>query len=954
MLRRATSASALALVASLAAAAWSGAGLPAQGSTARPAGATPLSGTLPLDPLVTVGTLPNGLRYYIRANPKPEKRAELRLVVKAGSVLEDDDQRGLAHFVEHMAFNGTKNFAKNDLVNYLESIGMRFGADLNAYTSFDETVYMLQVPTDSADALAKGFQILEDWAHGQTLDPGQIDSERGVVVEEWRLGQGADSRMRDKQFPILLKGSRYAERLPIGQKTTLETFKPEALRRFYTDWYRPDLMAVIAVGDFDKAKIQALVTKHFASIPAARTPRPRTAYTIPSNDSTLFAIATDKEADGTSVSVIYKQPLQRDSTVADYREEIVERLYNQMLNQRLYELTQTAEAPYLGAASSQGPFLGPIEAYTLGAGVKDGGVTKGLEALLTEAERVEKFGFTQTELDREKTDLLRGMERAYAERDKSQSAAFAGEYVAAFTEFEPIPGIAYEYELYKQVVPGIQLGEVNRLAREWITDKNRVIIVNAPDKPGVPVPTNAELLAVFDAVRRKEIVAYKDVVSNAALLAATPKAGSVVSTREVKDLGVTTWTLSNGVRVILKPTDFKADQILFRAYSPGGSSLLADKDVLTVQPVVAVTASGIGQLNQVDLGKALTGKAVSVSPSVTGLAEGLSGSGSPKDVETMFQLIHLYITQPRQDTTAFLAFKSRLKALLENRGAQPEQVFGDTLNATLAQYHPRARTLTPARVDSIDLARSVAFYRDRFADASDFTFVFVGNFALDSIRPLIQTYLASLPSSGRKESWRDAGIRPPTGVVKRVVRKGTEPKAQTQIVFTGPFKWDRAERYAFSSMSAVLNIRLRDLLREGLGGVYGVNVGGSPSREPRQEYSFGVSFGSSPERMDELTKAVFAVIDSIKTNGPTPQDIEKVRESQRRREETGQKENGFWLSNLAFADQYGDDVHVLVDASQMRSTLTAELVKQAARKYLNAANYVQVTLLPENYRPAQP
>ena len=903
---------------------------------------------LPFDPSVTIDTLENGLTYYIRVNKKPENRAELRLVVRAGSILEDDDQRGLAHFVEHMAFNGTRNFAKNELVSYLESIGMSFGADVNAYTSFDETVYMLQLPTDSAAALAKGFQILDDWAHSQIFDTAEVRKERGVVIEEWRGGRGAGSRMRDKQFPVLLKDSRYAERLPIGSLESLEKFNAAAVRRFYTDWYRPELMAVVAIGDFDKTKIEAMIQKHFADVPRAASPRPRTIFPVPDHDSTLITIATDKEATSSSVTIYYKQAEAPRGTVGTYRREIVEQLYNRMLNQRLYELTQKADAPFLGAFSGQGSFVGPKEAYTIGAGVKDGGIVRGLAALLTEAERVDKFGFTQNELDREKREMLRGMERAFAERDKTESARYASEYAAHFLDAEPSPGIAYEFEAVKQILPGIALSDVNRLGREWITDRNRVIAVNAPDKAGAGAPTRNELLAVFDSVRKTQIVAYADTVASGPLIEKIPKAGSISAQREIKDLDVTYWTLSNGVRVILKPTDYKADQILVRAYSPGGNSLLSDRDITVAGfGAFAVQSGGAGKFNQIDLQKALAGKLASVSPSISSLQEGIGGSASPKDLEVLFQLINLYFTQPRQDSSAFLALKGQIKANIANRGSQPEAVFGDTLQAALTQNHPRARPLTAEKVDSISLSKSMEFYRDRFADASDFTFVFVGNFTVDSIKPHVLTYLGSLPSLNRRDKWRDVGIRFPTGVVRKVVRKGTEPKSQTQMVFTGPFVWNRANRYAMSSLNAVLRIRLREVLREDLGGVYGVSVGSQPSFEPRQEYSFSIGFGASPDRMDSLRAAVFSVIDSLRSSGPTAQDIEKVRETQRRGEETSLKENGFWLSTLIASDQYGEDPHTLLNREAMRATLSREMIRDAARKYLNTANYVQVTLLPE-------
>ncbi len=907
-----------------------------------------LDGPLPVDPNVTIGTLENGLRYYIRENPEPKERAELRLVINAGSVLEDDDQLGLAHVVEHMAFNGTEHFEKQELVDYLETIGMRFGPDINAYTSFDETVYMLMVPTDSAELVTTAFQILEDWAQRQLFDHEEIDKERGVVIEEWRLGQGAFARMRDKQWPILFKDSRYAERNVIGNKEILESFDYDVLVRFYRDWYRPDLMAVIAVGDFDKSVIEELIQKYFAGIRMPENPRERPVFPVPDHDETLFAIATDPEATMNSVNVYWKQALRDESTVGAYRQSIVENLYNRMVNTRLFELTQQADPPFLGAFSGQGRFIGSKEIYILGAGVAENGIERGLEAVLTEAERVDRYGFTESELEREKRELLRNMEQAYAEREKTESSSYASEYVRSFLYDEPIPGVAYEFELHKELVPGIQLQEVNRLAKEWIVDTNRVILVSAPEKEGVEVPSDEDLLAVFSAVGAAEITAYEDAVADVPLVARLPQPAEITFEEEIEELGVWHWELANGVRVLLKRTDFKDDEIVFRALSPGGTSLAADEDYIAAATGTSVvTQSGIGEFSLVDLRKVLAGKAVRVSPFIASTGEGMSGSASPADVETMFQLIYLYFTAPRRDEDAYLSFKSRMNAFLANRSADPNTAFRDTITVTLTQHHFRTRPPSQELYEEMDLDKSLAFYRDRFADASDFTFVFVGTFDPDSLRALIQTYLGGLPSTGREETWRDEGIMPPTGVIEKTVYRGIEPKSRTQIVFTGPFEWTRENRYAIRSLASALRIRLREVLREDMGGTYGVGVSGVGIRDPRQEYTFRISFGTAPERLEELTGAVFQQIDSIKTFGPTQEDIDKVKEIQRRERETNLRENGYWLSQLVSYDRYGLDLRGILTYGELVDGLTAEMVQEAAQRYVRTDNYVQVSLYPE-------
>ena len=903
---------------------------------------------LPVDSQITVGTLPNGLRYYVRANGKPEHRAELRLVVHAGSVLEDDDQQGLAHFVEHMAFNGTRHFAKQQLVNYLESIGMKFGPEVNAYTSFDETVYMLQIPTDTASVVQTAFQILEDWADGVAFDSVEIDKERGVIIEEWRLGRGAGSRMLDKQIPIIFKGSKYAERLPIGQPDILRTFRHDALTRFYRDWYRPDLMAVIAVGDFDPKAIAALIRGRFAPLHTPSRERLRPTIDVPDHAEPLFAIASDREATNTSVSVLYKQALRDHSTFGAYRQGIVEDLFSAMLNARFFELSQQADPPFLGAGAGQGRFIGAKEVFSLGAGVRDGGTVRGLDALLTEAERVARFGFTPAELEREKARRLRGLEQAYAERAKTESDSYADEYARNFLEQEPIPGITTELALTREFLPGITLDDVNRIARAWITPANRVVLVSAPEKPDVPVPAEPELSAVFAQVAGKQIAAYADTLGQAPLVPVAPKPTAVVSEKTIPEIGVTEWTLANGVRVVLKPTDFKDDEVLMQAVSPGGTSLAPDDRYMSAALASSIVGvSGAGTFSAVDLQKVLAGKAVRVGPSIDDTEEGLRGSASPKDIETLFQLAYLYVTAPRLDSAAFGSLRQRLLAFVANRGASPEANFQDTLQVTLAQGNPRERPLTPAVVQEVDLGSAMAFYRDRFADASDFTFYFVGNIDLAAMRPLVEEYLGGLPSIRRHETWRDLNIPPPTGIVRKVVHKGVEPKARTQLVFTGPFQDSREARYALRALADALGIRLREILREDLGGVYGVAVSASSSIAPDTTYSVSIGFGADPARVDELVDSTFTALRAFQSAGPSDSIVHKVMETQLRTRETSLKQNAYWLGQLVAAQQWGVDPRGILTYGQLIDGLTAASIRDAARRYLRLDNYVQVTLLPE-------
>jgi zinc protease len=800
--------------------------------------------------------------------------------------------------------------------------------------------------------MSKAFQILEDWAHGLAFDSAEIERERGVTIEEWRQGRGAGARIRDRQLPVILHGSRYAERLPIGKREVLEQFPHEALRRFYRDWYRPDLMAVIAVGDFEADSIVALIRAHFAGVAAPEVPRPRPAFAVPDHAEPLFTVATDPEASSSNVSVYFKQPLRPVNTLDAYRRRVVEQLFLSMLNQRLFERAQEANPPFTGAGASQGRFVGPKEAFSLGAGVPEGGILRGLEAVLTEAERVARFGFTAPELERAKARRLRGLERSFAERDKTNSWIYADEYVSHVVDDEPIPGIEAELELHRQFLPEVTLEAVNGLARAWVSEHNRVVVASGPDKAGVTMPGEADLAAVFRQVGAMTIAAYADTLGAVPLVAKAPTPSRIVEETRIDEIGVIRWKLANGVQVVLKPTDFKADEILMRATSPGGTSLAPDSVAVSADRAsMVVSASGAGAFSDVDLGKLLAGKVARANPFIGDEDEGFSGSASPKDLETMFQLIYLYGTQARRDTAAFAALQTRLMTFAQNRGQVPEAVFSDTLLLTIAQYHPRVRPLSPAVIKEANLDVALDFYRDRFRDFGDFTFYFVGNLDTAALRPLVETWLGGLPSAGRQETWRDLGIRPPTGVIRKIVHRGLEPKARTQLVFTGLFEESTRNRHVLRSMGEALQIRLREVLREDMGGVYGVGVGASSQVIPDTSYQVTIGFGSDPARLEELVEAAFTEIRAFQGAGPADSIVQKVKEAQRRTRETSLRENSYWLNQLLVSDRWGLDPRNLLKYEQLIDQLTAADIRDATRRYIRFDNYVQVTLMPEKPNP---
>lgn len=920
--------------------------------SARPVpGAPPIptdpNADLPTDPSITIGTLENGLRYYIRPHRVPGDRAELWLVVDAGSVQEDEDQRGLAHFVEHMAFNGTENFAKQELVQYLESIGMRFGADINASTGFDETMYTLTVPTDKPEFVEKGFQILEDWAHGITFDAREVEAERGVVIEEWRLGRDAEGRMLDQQFPILFQGSRYAERLPIGKKEILETVTPEALQRFYRDWYRPDLMAVIAVGDFDPETIEAQIREHFSDLENPDTPRPREVFPVPGHEETLVAIATDPEATDTTVGIYAKRPVRPQHRVGDYRRMIVEGLYHNLLNARLNEITRRPDAPFLWGGSTTGGFVRSAEVTYQAVGVREGEAGKGLAALLTEVERVHRHGFTPTELERAKKDWLLGYEKLSAERQTVQSGTLAAEYSRNFLEDEPVPGIPAELALVRRFLPEITLDDVNRLAEDWLADSNRVILVDAPAKPDAPPPAREALLATFQAVQQSEIAPYEDRIQAGPLVAQRPRPGRITGEKRIAEVGVTEWRLGNGVRVVLKPTTTQRDEILLTAFSPGGHSLVSDAELPSALFAASLLrASGLGSFDEITLGKALAGTTVDVEPYITQLEEGIEGQASTGDAELLFQMVYLTFTAPRRDEDTFRVFKDQLRNAIANRQAQPEAAFADELTKALTQGHPRWKPITPEFVDQVDLDTAYRIYRERFADASDFTFILVGNVSAEKIRPLVLTWLGGLPSLNRNESGRDVGMEPPAGVVRVDVSRGIEPRSQVQIVFTGSAEFSRENRHDLSALASVLETRLREVLREDMGAVYGVSVSGDISRRPRPQYELNIGFACAPEKVDSLVQAVFAEIAAIQQNGIGDRYVQQVKETERRTRELNLADNEFWRAVLELYLTEGLDIRDIPRFDDLIAQVSSERIRDTARRYLDTSRYVLGVLRP--------
>jgi zinc protease len=906
---------------------------------------------MPVDPNVRIGKLSNGLTYYIRKNNLPEKRVEMRLVVNTGSVMEDDDQLGLAHFMEHMNFNGTKRFPKNELVSFLQSIGVQFGADLNAYTGFDETVYILPVPTDKPGLVDKGLQILEDWAHNASLDSLEIEKERGVVIEEWRLSRGADERMMKQTLPIQYQGSRYASRLPIGTKESLDGFTHAALKRFYTDWYRPDEQAVVVVGDIDVNEMEQKIKETFGDIPAATTPRKREAFPVPDHDNVLTVVAKDKETPLPSIEVMFKKEPLPEKTVGDYVRYMNHLLFTSMLNNRYRELALKPNPPFIGAGSYYGSsYARTKDAFQLFANSSDTGMSKSLYSLLEEARRVALHGFTEAEFDRQKKQTQSSYDRAFNEREKQESYKYVAEYVNNFLVEEPTPGIEWEYDFVKQYLSSVKLADINKLANEWITKSNLVVTMNAPDKAGVKIPSDAEVQNIIKSVDVAAIEPYKEKVLASSLMDGNKlKPGKVISSKTDEDLGTTTLKLSNGVTVILKPTTFKNDEVIVRAYSKGGHSLVKDADYHSaLYAAQVVQQSGVSDFPAVDLGNMLKGKNTSVSVSISPNSEGISGSTIPKEMETFLQLTHLYFTSPRKDKESFESYKTKQKQLYANLLANPQIYYSAEYQKLITQNHPRGGGLpTSEDFDKINLDRAIQIYKERFGNAGDFTFLFVGAFNEDSLKPLLEKYLGSLPTTGKKENFKDIGIRPPAGKVEKEITKGEEPQSQVNIVFNTPVPYNSKDAYALKSLGELMSIKLVEQLREEKGGVYGVGAYGTIQKIPYSYSSFSISFPCAPENVDTLTNAAFAEISKVMKSGVSEEDLAKIKEQQIRKQQVDAKQNQFWLNNLYEAYFLGNNPRDILQKEKQISELTGKMMQDAAKKYINLDKYIRAVLKPE-------
>lgn len=916
---------------------------------------------LPVDQNVRIGKLDNGLTYYIRHNALPEKRVEFHIAQKVGSILEEPQQRGLAHFLEHMAFNGTKNFPGNEkglgIVPWCETKGIKFGTNLNAYTGVDQTVYRISnVPTDKENVVDSCLLILHDWSNAILMEDAEIDKERGVIREEWRSRNSGMLRVYTNAQSTLYPDSKYEDCMPIGSIDVINNFPYQVLRDYYSKWYRPDLQGIIIVGDIDVDAMEKKLKDTFADVKAPVNPAERIYYPVADNKEPIVFIGKDKEVETPSVDVFFKQDATPDSlknNVGYMMSDYMVHMATTMLRDRLNELRQSANPPFTNAYSSYGNyFLAKTkEALNLSASSKADGIEQALKTLLQEAERARRFGFTETEYERARANYLQRLESAYNEREKTKNDAYVNEYIANFLDKEPIPGIAYEYTTMNQLAPRIPVQAINQVMQQLVTDTNQVVLIAGPEKEEVIYPSKEQILNLLKEMPKFDLKPYEDKVSNEPLLPEKPKGGKIVSETSDGVYGTTKLVLSNGVTVYIKKTDFKADEIIMKGTSLGGTSVFPDKDALNLNQLNAVApVGGLGNFSKVELGKALAGKRASVVPGIGNTTETVNGSCSPKDLETMLQLTYLTFTAPRKDVEAFQSYKTRLKAELQGADANPMSALNDSLTRALYGNHPRAIILKPEMVDQIDYDRILEMYKDRYKNAGDFTFYFVGNVDLEKAKPLIAEYLGSLPAANRKESFKDTKMDIRKGNYENVFGKKQEtPTATIFYLFSGKCKYDLRNNLLLSFLSQALDMVYTEEIREKEGGTYGVSCYGTLKKYPKEELLLQIVFQTDPAKKDKLSGIVIDQLEKMAAEGPTAEHLQKIKEYMLKKYKDNQKENHYWLSNL---DEYfytGMDRTANYEA--LVNSITAKDIQKFTADLLKQKNEIKVVMtVPEEQK----
>ena len=907
---------------------------------------------VPTDPDIKIGKLSNGLTYYIRKNVKPEKKVELRLAVNAGSVLENDNQRGLAHFMEHMGFNGSTHFPKNELVDFLQKAGVKFGADLNAYTGFDETVYILPVPTEDPTMLDKGLTVLEDWGFNNLFDKNEIEKERGVVLEESRLSKGSFERMSRQYFPKLFNGSKYAVRLPIGKDDILKTFKPETLKSFYKTWYRPNQMAVMVVGDVDPAEAEKLIIAHFGKFtnPAVTVPRPAIIPIKPRVKPEAMVV-TDEEATNTFVQIYnFVKPTEKIKTWGDYRKNLIDNLVSSLINQRLSELTQKENPPFLFANTGFNQFIRGYSSFNSFAVLSKGTAEEAINALITETNRARQYGFLQSELDRAKASLLNGTERAFREKDKSESGQLVGQYVNNFLNGTPLPGITNRYNFIKENLQGITLQEINAVAKSMPSTNNAFTLLQAPTAMKDKLPDSIALMKALVAANKIPVTAYEEKAVATTLLDKAPTPGKVTEEKTNEKLGTTNLTLSNGVTISIKPTKLKNDEIQLDAWRLGGSHKYPVTDKENAENAATIVQQmGVKDMSPTDLRKFMAGKTVNVQPYMNEDEEGVQGASSVKDFETFLQLLNLYFTQPRRDEGLFRSFISKQKGALEFASKDPETSYQDTLNKIIYNNNPWVSVLPkPADIDKINLDRVLAIYKEVFGNAYGLHFTFVGNIDPAQAKPLLEKYIGSLPAAPKQNSAADVGVRLLKGSTDISLKRGKESQAAINLFFEGDAEYNRDNRLHLAALIEVLNIEIIEKLREDMSGMYGGGMRGSVVKRPYEHYAITANIPCGPENVEKLTAALLEIIKNAQDKGIAQKDLDKVKETWKKQYHVNLQRNDYWLDNLSSAFINQDNPENILDYEQKIDSITVQDLQNIAKKFLTLNNMVKSVMYPES------
>lgn len=912
------------------------------------------------DPNVKIGKLDNGMTYYIRHNAKPEGRVELRLAVNAGSNQEDDDQQGLAHFTEHMAFNGIEGYPHNEMIDQLQKIGVIFGLGINAYTSFDETVYMITMPTDDQKNIDFGINILYGWAHGLLYDPKEIDAERGVISEEWRMGNSADERMQKKWFPVVFTNSLYAKRLPIGQIEIIQGFKPETIKRFYNDWYRTDLQAIVVVGDIDVDAMEKQIKEKFSSIPAKENGRPKIVPAIENNKEPLVVVCTDKEAGGNQVMMVRKFPHKAITTVQDYKEYMARELYNSMYESRLEELQQNPNSPAVGFQAGYSDFIGDVDAYILVGVAKENRIEETAQALLREDYRILKHGFLETELQRAKEAMMEAYERAAKEVDKTESSRFAGEYVANYLHHDPIPGAKRELNYAKKYLQEITLDEVNALAKQWITDENFVAVVMAPEKDGVKVPTEAQMLNIIKDKSLANVEPYVDNYKEQEIVEKeTLTPGKVVSKKELPEVGATEYTLSNGIKVVTKKTEYKNDEILFSAMSQGGYSLYSENDIPSLSLAADfVDRAGINEMDYATLQKRLKGKKIGLTPHISSVAEMLSGNTSPKDLDLFMQYVNAFFTHPRTDTAAYSLVMGETREQMKMIQSQPMyKFFGEIVSNMYGNdpYMSNPLSYNEEFLGKVNYDRAIALYRERFANPADFTFFFTGNFNEDTLVNLMEIYLGSMPTTSAREQLRSEVFKqfPAQSAEKELLFGADDAASWLGYIFSEPIEWSEYNEQMVEVINQSLQIEALEIIREKLGGTYSPMVQVGANKYPKSTMTSFVAFSCDPKRVDKLGSAVMKILQNFCKKGPKAETLAKVKEQMLRTDEEDQQTNSYWHNYIATQYLYGDNLDERNQMKQNLEKITIPEIVSFMQKNFKTDHYIRVVMYPESGKPGK-